>query len=696
MQRHSDIVLAFFVVAITVMLLIPLPTIILDFLLAANISFALLMLLVGLYMPNALALLAFPSLLLLTTLFRLGLNVASTRLILSNGDAGRVIEAFGTFLIRGEILVGLIIFVIITIVNFIVIARGSSRVSEVAARFALDSLPGKQMAIDSDLRSGLISAEQAQMRREDLRKESQLYGSMDGAMRFVQGDAIAGLFIIVTNIVGGMYLGISNGMSFSEAGETYTTLTVGDGLVSQIPALFISICAGIVVTRVASGENTTLGADVGRQIFARPAALVFAGGLAALIAVLPGIPTLPFLVMGLLLGGAGFWSLRSAREFAPDLPLRRELGTNLSPTTWALPAGGEDRGIDAPLVLHLDASVLHRLYKLNSQRYRVFWSELQADVAQSQGIRLPELVVSADTHCAPAHFAFSVNGSVAGNGFVVLDGILVETNPKQAAALGLEVALEVDHPVSNERVFWTPQSPAVRKVLEAGDIRAFDFFEYIAMQVAAFFVTHPEEVLNLTEVHGMLKTLEKRYPGLIADALNKEYLNISRLTDILQELVRQGISIRDFKGIIEAIAAYCSSYGARLSEEDGFDLQDVVSSIRQSRKRHLLSKLKGLRGLLKVFTLSPEVEDLLETGVSAESGQVSLGPEDLERLRSGLRSILGSVRGSGLTPVAILCRADLLGRVVHFLRHEKVVTPVVTFDELAGDSKVEPIAEWSV
>ncbi|NMC63443.1 MAG: FHIPEP family type III secretion protein, partial [SAR324 cluster bacterium] len=229
------------------MLVIPVPTWLLDILLVFNLSFSLLLLIVGLYMPNSLALLAFPSLLLITTLFRLALNVASSRLILSEAYAGEVINAFGSFLIRGEVIVGIIIFTIVTIVNFIVIAKGSSRVSEVAARFTLDALPGKQMMIDSDLRANLINAETARQRREDLQRESMLYGSMDGAMKFVQGDAIAGFFVIFTNIIGGMYLGLRGGMSFSAAVQTYTVLTVGDGLVSQIPALLISVCAGLVV-----------------------------------------------------------------------------------------------------------------------------------------------------------------------------------------------------------------------------------------------------------------------------------------------------------------------------------------------------------------------------------------------------------------------------------------------------------------
>jgi type III secretion protein V len=295
--KISDIFLVLFVLAIALMLFVPLPTFSLDFLLTANIAFAFLLLLVGLYMPNSLALLAFPSLLLLTTLFRLALNVASTRLILSQGEAGKVIEAFGTFLISGEVLVGIVIFIIITIVNLLVIAKGAGRVSEVAARFALDALPGKQLAIDADLRAGLIDANIAQEKRENLRKESQLYGAMDGSMKFVQNDAIAGVVIIFTNILGGMYQGLSKGLSFGEAAQVYTTLTIGDGLVSQIPALLISICAGIVVTRVSSSDKSTLGSDVSKQVFQNPYLLSATAVLLAALGLISNLPIIPFAVI---------------------------------------------------------------------------------------------------------------------------------------------------------------------------------------------------------------------------------------------------------------------------------------------------------------------------------------------------------------------------------------------------------------
>ena len=313
LPRNSEIFVSLFVLAIALLLLVPLPTFILDLLLVVNLSVAFFLLLVVLYLPNAVQLLAFPTLLLLTTLFRLGLNVASTRLILSQGDAGEVIEAFGTFLVGGELLVGLVVFAIITVINLIVIARGASRISEVAARFALDSLPGKQMSIDADLRAGLISPQEAENRREALRKESQLYGAMDGAMKFVQGDAIAGIVIIFTNIIGGLSLGLFHGMGIQDAVTTYTTLTVGDGLVSQIPAFLIAICAGLVVTRIGTGTETTLGGELQSQLFGQPAVLLVVAGLLFLLSFIEGMPQIPFVIIGI--GCLGLWvgMMRSRR-----------------------------------------------------------------------------------------------------------------------------------------------------------------------------------------------------------------------------------------------------------------------------------------------------------------------------------------------------------------------------------------------
>jgi type III secretion protein V len=695
--RYSDAFLALFVVAIALMLLVPLYPEAIDFLLAVNISFSLLLLLVGLYMPNALALLAFPALLLLTTLFRLGLNVASTRLILSQGEAGKVIAAFGTFLISGELAVGVIIFVIISLVNFIVIARGASRVSEVAARFALDALPGKQMAIDADLRAGLIDAQIAQEKREDLRKESQLYGSMDGAMKFVQGDVIAGFFITLTNILGGVYMGVvKNGMQFGEALDTYTVLTVGDGLVTQIPALLISICAGIVVTRVSSGENTTLGSDLGSQLFTRPALLVLAGLIVSIICVVADLPWLPFFTVVLIMVVIAYVLKRSGQFGETELSPRLEAGG----TAMTLLLGNEGESIsgDEPQILvMLDSAILYKLYSTNAQRYKEWWKELQVDFFDELGLKLPKLSVVADEFAPGSHYSILVGGAQISSGRIELDSILVEVNPDSADILGMEVKTIGEHPITGNRVFWAAQDPLTTQVVQVASLRTFDFMEFICLEAAAFISRNPEEVLSLADVHSSLKLLEQKFPGLALEAFNSNFINVARLTEILQELAREGISVRDFKQIVESIASYCSTYGSSMVQQDDFDVQDIVSFIRLNRKRQTISKLLSDRGTLKVFTLSAELEEVLED-ISLESNgsPLAIEPEKFGRMNVGLTSVLEPLKSRGLLPVSILCRSELRYRVSSFLRACNQDLGVIAFEELDPLVAVEPAGIWEI
>ncbi|MDI7268808.1 MAG: flagellar biosynthesis protein FlhA, partial [Myxococcota bacterium] len=308
LRRYGDVVLAAIIVAVVAMMILPLPTSLIDILLATNISLAVLILLVTLYVADALRIAAFPTILLITTLFRLGLNVSTTRLILGQADAGRVVEAFGGFVVAGNVIVGAVIFLVLTVIQFVVIAKGAERVAEVAARFTLDAMPGKQMSIDADMRAGLVTAEEARSRRGTLQRESQFYGAMDGAMKFVKGDAIAGIIITLVNILAGLAIGVLQmGMTAGDAVQVYATLTVGDGLVSQIPALLLSTAAGFVVTRVAAEDpGAHLGADIGAQIIGQPKAFVVLAALLLGLAIVPGMPTWPFLIMGTLAGAAAF------------------------------------------------------------------------------------------------------------------------------------------------------------------------------------------------------------------------------------------------------------------------------------------------------------------------------------------------------------------------------------------------------
>src|SRR5450432_2325689 len=353
LARYADLALAALVVSIVGMMIVPLPTPLLDLLISVNIAAAVTLLLVSLYVGDALKIATFPTLLLLTTLFRLALEISATRLILLRADAGEVIHAFGTFVVAGNLVVGDVIFVILTVVQFIVIARGAERVAEVAARFTLDAMPGKQMAIDAELRAGHIDAREARARRAALARESQLFGAMDGAMKFVKGDAIAGIVVLGVNVVGGLVIGVfQRGMELGAAARVYTLLTIGEGLVAQIPALLVSTAAGIIVTRVASeedGASSPLGREIGRQVLAQPKALAISAGLLALLAVVPGLPALPFLVLAAALGAVAWRLLRGPR---PD-----ESTAAGSRDGAAVPASTLPSPVLAPITVEIGAAL---------------------------------------------------------------------------------------------------------------------------------------------------------------------------------------------------------------------------------------------------------------------------------------------------------------------------------------------------
>lgn len=692
--RNSDAALAIFVVAVAAMLLIPLPTPLLDLLLAINLSFSLLLLLVGLYIPNALALLAFPALLLLTTLFRLSLNVASTRLILSNGYAGEVIQSFGDFLIAGDPVIGGVIFTIITIVNFIVITRGAGRVSEVSARFALDALPGKQMAIDTDLRAGIISAEEACRKREDLRKESQLYGAMDGAMKFVQGDAIAGIFIIFTNILGGLYVGVLRGeMSFSEAVSTYTVLTVGDGLVSQVPALLISICAGIVVTRVSSGENTTLGKDIVSQLFQSSFLIAVASVVILIVGLLPNMPFWPFLFTSLCLAGVALYHSGRGGQTG-ERALLRQAGIGFAKGSVAEEVDDFEK---SRLDIFLDAALLFKSYQVAPARHFSRYSELQHDFYEATGVQLPPLKVHGDKFFSPSHYKVCIGETTLFSGRIPTGAILIEMNPETARSFGLEIESTEMHPISGNAIAWCADTTNLRRFAEAGAIRIFDFMEYITLRAAAFLQRHPEEVLSIVDVHAELKDIQQRYPGLIPETFNSEFINVSRMTTILQKLASEGISVRNFRQILGSVASYCSVYGASMVQEDDFDVQDIVSFIRIDRKRQTLGRLLSHRETLKVISVSTDIEEALEgVQITSQGGASVIDPQTFEAMQRGLQQIAEQIALRGLLPVSILCPVGLRHKLSDFLQLTYDYIDVVTFDELDPTIQVETIGVWQI
>jgi type III secretion protein V len=695
-NQKSDVVLALFVISVACMLLVPLPTALLDLLLVVNLSFSILLLLVALYMQSALSLLAFPTILLLSTLFRLGLNVASSRLILSQGEAGAVINAFGNFLIQGEIVVGIIIFTIVTIVNFIVIARGATRVSEVAARFSLDALPGKQMAIDSDLRSGLIPAQEAQRRREDLRKESQLYGSMDGSMKFVQGDAIAGFFIILANIVGGLYLGISRGQAISEAMHTYTILTIGDGLVSQIPALLTSICAGIVVTRVSSGDNTTLGSDIGSQLFAQPSTLIITGFLITLVGLLPGLPVIPFVVVAISFFVLAYIIQRRITRTGKALPVKREQ-IGISPVP-ALYAPSEDEIFEKDVVvLRVDTAGLYRQYKAAPQRYLTYWRQFVDDFYALYGVLLPDLQVLPQDSLRSYSFEIYLQQTCLDSFSGEADWVLAEINPESAHSLGIEVFGECPHPFDGTRLTWALNNPLLQSYFDGEMVRCFDQLEFAILRIGALARHSPDYFISSAEIHAGLKHIEKRHPGFLGESLNRDFISISRFTEICYALVREGISIRDLRQIVEVLSQYCSTIGKDHLEDGVYDLAHIVAYFRVVRKKSLLNNQLSRDGYLRVITLSDKLEEyfLQSKNVGSPFATTHLGQEN-QKAVSHLQAIIGPLLRRGVMPVSCICRPESrLNVATHVAQHYPFLS-VFAFDELDPKTRLQQVGVWSI
>jgi type III secretion protein V len=688
--KMSEAGLAVFVLTIAIALVVPLPTPLLDILLSANLGASLLLLLISLQLPSALALLTFPSILVLSTLLRLSLNVASCRLILSTGDAGEVIHAFGTFLIQGEIVVGFIIFFILTSVNLIVISRGASRVSEVAARFALEGLAGNQSAIDSDLRSGLLTPEQAHQRREQLRQESQLYGAMDGAMRFVQGDGVAGVFIIVANLIGGLYIGLSRGLDLSSAVRHYSILTVGDGLVTQIPALMTAICAGLLVTRVEGETELPLSRQLSKQIFARPMILVMSGVVLLSMAVIPGLPMLPFSVVGGAFVLCGSLLLRRSRRTGGDMP---------GDGVFRMVPGPKDRDVFAgpnrSVCIRLDPSRLGAALRDKEAFYQQRWAQCSLEGFSAFGTRLPRLVIEEDPGLAPGEYRILLRGDEIFRGFLNPDSVFVELGVENSELFGFSVIREERHPVTDKIVFWSPIGSKTLTIAQAGEVRLLDCIEFLFVKLIVFFRHHPEEVLGILDVHVMLKELDRRFPGTIEETLQRNMIDATRMTELIHELVREGLDVSDFSSVVEAVLAYCASYRFLFSQGGDLDVGHAAAHIRVQRRRSVVAGLLNNRRVLRAFELSSEVEEYFERiPMEVGSGPLSVPSQVKDPLLRGLRLLFDPIGRYGMSQMCIVCRPDLRGRIARFLRSSGVQCKTLSREEVDSSIPVERVALW--
>ena len=660
----TDVGLAFGVIVLLSVLVLPLPTLILDIGLALSIIASVLVLMVAMFLVRPLDFTSFPTLLLLTTLLRLSLNVATTRLILSHGQegplaAGHVVAAFGGFLMGGDIVIGFILFAILLVVNFMVITKGSGRIAEVAARFSLDAMPGKQMAIDSDLSGGLIDEKTARKRRSELEEESGFYGAMDGAAKFVRGDAIAGLIITVINIVGGLTIGLlRHGMSFADAASTYTTLTIGDGLVSQIPALLVSVAAGIVVTK--GGTEGTADAALMRQLGGNPKPLAMASGAAVVLALMPGLPMLPFLALAGL-AGAGAW----VRHKNPPR-MQGELPEVVSPIASEPPISE---------ALRIDMVRVELGYGLlvlaggEAPRLTEQIKGLRRAIAAEMGFVLPPVRIQDNMVLQPDGYCVRIKEIVAGQGMVRPTMLLAMDpsggmpdlvgEPTQEPTFGLP-ARWIEVAMREEAVFRGCT------VVDPPSVLTTHLTELIKQNMA--------ELLSFAETQKLLDEMPRDQQKLVAELIPAQ-ITVGGVQRVLQGLLAERVSIRDLPTILEGIQEACAGQARAIPA--------IVTHVRTRLARQISDTFVGPNGYLPLITLSPTWdaefhEALVGTG---EERQLAMAPSKLGEFMQRLRTAFDEAAAAGEAPV-LLTSGNLRAHVRAIVERIRPETPVLAQAEI--------------
>jgi len=674
----AEVGLAAGVVAILVVMILPLPSFLLDILLSFNITFALIILLTGMYVMRPLDFSVFPSVLLVTTLFRLSLNVASTRLILLHGDegtaaAGQVIRAFGMFVVGGNYFVGLVVFCILVIINFIVITKGAERIAEVSARFTLDAMPGKQMAIDADLNAGLIEEEEAKTRRRDVSREADFYGAMDGASKFVRGDAIAGIIITLINIIGGLLIGmLQQDMSFGDAASTYTVLTIGDGLVSQIPALIISTAAGVMVSRAAS--DLTMGNEFAKQFGMQPRAIGIAAAIVFCFGLVPGLPHVSFMVLGLAMGGLSYSLYRAQRRAAqaeeavkakaeaPSVPGPEQVQALLPLDALELEVG---YGLIPLVDEEQNGDLLERIRSIRQQ------------LALEMGLVVPPLHVRDNLQLKPGGYAILIKGNEIAGGELMIDYYLA-MDPGDAKK---EIeGIPTTEPAFNLPAVWIPETK--KEEAQFAGYSVVDLSTVVATHLTEVIKGHSQELLGRQEVQELLDNLAKSSPKAVEEI--NSVLNLGQVQKVLQNLLTERVSIRDLLTIAETCADY-----APMTK----DPEMLTEYCRQRLSRGIVRSIlgPGVRDL-NVLTLDSAVEDIITAGIQqTEHGSyLSVDPDKVQAILGGLTGELEKFAQLSQPPV-VLC-SPVVRR--HFRRLVERFVPtlaVLSHNELVSELNVHSL-----
>lgn len=680
--RSSDLALAVVIIAIIIMLIFPLKPAIIDVLISINLAVSISLLFVAIYIQKAVNLSMFPSLLLLTTLYRLGVSIAATKQILLKANAGHIIFAFGDFVVGGNYVVGAVVFLIITLVQFIVITKGAERVAEVAARFTLDAMPGKQMSIDADVRAGVIDQQQARELRLGLTKESQLYGAMDGAMKFVKGDAIAGIVIAVINIVGGLIIGkMMHGMTLSQSAQIYTLLSIGDGLVSQVPAIMIAITAGIVTTRVSSEKKDShLGKEISEQILKQPKALLIAAGTLFFLGCIPAFPTWPFIILSILIGIVGYVFLTNAKKIAA----KESAGISSVQTDiegHAVVGGApEDYALTLPVVLEVGSalSTLLRKDKQGMSFIDQMIPKMRHTLYQDLGVRFPGVHVRTDSPVLePNEYAIHLNEVPIVRGKVVLKHVL--TNETEETLRRYNIPFTVSKGSLGMPAIWVDEKHL--PVLQKAHIRFWTGLEVLILHISKFYRQHAHEFIGIQEVRAILEFIEKSFPDLSKEVTR--LVPLQKLTEILRRLVQEQISIKDLRTILEALTEWAQT------EKDTVLLTEYV---RISLKRYISYKYSLGQTVLSAYLLDPEIEDMVRGAVKQTSAgsYLALDQDSIQLILHSMRTIIKPTPPGGQPPV-MLTATDARRFVRKLIEQEFPDLPVLSYQEIVPEIRIQPL-----
>lgn len=673
--KNSDILLAFGLILMLGLMLIPLPPMLLDFLLAVNITAAVLILIVSLYIESPLDISVFPGLLLILTLFRLALNMSSTRLILLDGYAGQVIETFGAFVVGGNYVVGFIIFMILVIIQFIVIVKGSGRISEVAARFTLDAMPGKQMAIDADLNTGLITESDAKTRRSMISREAEFYGAMDGASKFVKGDAIAGLLITGINIIAGFIIGVAQrGMPFTDALQSYTILTIGDGLVSQIPALLISTAAGLVVTRSAAG--TALDMQMRTQLLANPRVLGTVAGAVLLFALVPGMPFMPFIILSITLGIGSYVTSKKKKQAESSLIVEE---TPEEPTEEKVE---QYLQVD-PIEIEIGYGLISLVDEKQGGNLFQKISSTRKYIALEYGVLVPPVRVRDNLQLDPNEYLIKIKGNIVANYEIYTDRFLAMNPGNINEQLS---GIPTNDPAFNLPSYWLTQSE--KEKAEVLGFTVVDAISVLSTHLQETLKKNFDKILSRQAVKQLLENLKKEYSAVVED-INAEALSLGTIQKVLQNLLREFIPIKDLVQILEALIDY-----SKVTK----NVDVLTEYVRHSIGDTIAALYKDSNNIIRAVALGENIESMITRSLQNQketTGTLGLSPHVLGEMYKSLTENAEKFRLLGY-PAVLITSATIRPYFFKLINSSFPVVVVLSYTELPSNVEIEFIDKIEV